>query len=250
MISSMRRSKTFRAFKAILSLRSRRTWGPFVEAYEVSNFDHAFSISWSQSAEDLAILAVMNSTSNGRYLDIGAHHPTRFSVTRHLFQSGWTGVNVDANSDLLSEFFRARPNDVSLNFCVGHKDEYELSVFHETAISTVDPSWSAKFVKENNVKKTVRTVPGITIRQLLDEYFPENGPDFLNIDIEGADYDALKSGHFESLSPNRRPNWVLVESAAPLSKTLETDTVQLLLSYQYEIWLVLPFACLLRKAEF
>jgi FkbM family methyltransferase len=249
MTSSMNRSKGYRAMKAFLSLRRKKTWGPFVEAYEVSKFDHSFSISWSQAAEDLAILAVIDEIEIGRYLDIGAHHPSRFSVTRHLFQRGWTGINIDANSDLIGEFLQARPLDVSLNFCVGEKAEYQLSVFQETAISTVSPSWDARFVKENNTRDVVRTVPGISLRRLLDLYFPEKGPEFLNIDIEGADYEALKSGAFESLSLKRRPDWILVESGAPLTRTLGTDTVQLLLSYGYEIWLVLPFACLLRKNE-
>ncbi len=244
----MNNNKGFRALRALFSLRKRRSWGPFVEAFETTKFDHGFSVSWSQAAEDLATLAVLGHIQNGRYLDIGAHHPTRFSVTRHLFQRGWTGVNVDANSDLLAEFFRARPGDVSINYCVGDKTEYLLSVFNETAISTVNPTWDKKFIDEDNIKNTVRTVPGISLKEILDTYFPTKGPDFLNVDIEGADYDAIRSGKLDSLPRYRRPAWVLVESTAPLSNTQKTDTVQLLLSWGYEIWLVLPFASLLKLA--
>lgn len=247
-VSTVINNKGFRALKALSSLRKKKTWGPFVEAYETTHFDHGFSVSWSQAAEDLALQAVLSAIDKGRYLDIGAHHPTRFSVTRHLFQRGWSGINVDANSDLLEEFLRTRPNDISLNYCVGDKEEYQLSVFNETAISTVSPNWDAKFVQENNVRNVIRTVPGIRLRELLDTYFPENGPDFLNIDIEGADYEALKSGELDTLPFERRPVWILVESNAPLSNALGTDTVHLLISYGYEIWLVLPFATLLRVA--
>ncbi|CAN2170696.1 fkbM_fam, methyltransferase, FkbM family [Candidatus Nanopelagicaceae bacterium] len=239
-------NKGFRALRALSSLRKKKTWGPFVEAFETTGFDHGFSISWSQAAEDLALLAVLAGVDKGRYLDIGAHHPTRFSVTRHLFQHGWRGVNVDANADLLPAFLETRPEDVSLNYCVGEQEKYQLSVFNETAISTVNPSWDAKFVRENNIRDVVRTVPGIRLKELLDRYFPEKGPDLLNIDIEGADYEALKSGDLDSLPFERRPSWVLVESNAPLSNVLKTETVQLLMSYGYEIWLVLPFASLLR----
>ncbi len=245
-VSTMTRSKAFRALKALSSLRKKRSWGPFVEAFETTRFDHGFGVSWSQAAEDLALQAVLCEVDNGRYLDIGAHHPTRFSVTRHLFQRGWSGVNVDANVDLLDAFFQARPKDISLNYCVGDKDEYRLSVFFETAISTVNPSWDERFVQENNVRNVVRTVPGIRLRELLDRYFPEKGPDFLNIDIEGADLEALKSGDLDSLPFERRPKWVLVESNAPLSNALKTESVQFLISCGYEIWLVLPFASLLR----
>ena len=247
MISSMDKTKSLRAIKALLSLRDRRTWGPFVEAYETTRFDYSFGVSWSQSGEDLSILPLLAEIENGRYLDIGAHHPTRFSVTRHLFQRGWSGVNVDANHDLIQEFIEARPNDVSINFCVGNESVYQLSVFHESAISTVNPIWDERFKNEQNLRKTVRSVPGISLRKLLDDYFPIKGPHFMNIDIEGADFDALTSGDLGGLSNERRPLWILVESIPPAVETLQTDTVRLLLGLDYEIWLILPFACLLKN---
>lgn len=235
--------------RALLSLGKRKSWGPFLEAFETTKFDHSFSISWSQAGEDLSILAILAKIERGRYLDIGAHHPTRFSVTRHLFQRGWTGVNVDGNVDLIGAFLQSRPLDTSLNYCVGNEKNYQLSVFDETAISTVNASWVEKFVEENNVRNTVRTVPGITLRELLDTYFPTTGPDLLNVDIEGADYEAISSGGLNSLPSIRKPTWILVETNAPLSRTLKTDTVQLLVTWGYEIWLVLPFACLLKISE-
>lgn len=243
----MAKSKSLRAIKALLSLRDKKTWGPFVEAYETTRFDYSFGVSWSQSGEDLAILPFLAEIENGKYLDIGAHHPTRFSVTRHLFQRGWSGVNVDANHDLIQEFIEKRPNDVSINYCVGEKSAYQLAVFHESAISTVNPIWGERFENEQNVRKEVKSVPGISLRKLLDEYFPVKGPDFMNIDIEGADFDALQSGNLGELSRKRRPLWILVESTPPAAETLKTDTVRLLLTLDYEIWLILPFACLLKN---
>lgn len=44
----------------------------------MTKFDHGFSVSWSQAAEDLAILVVLGDIQEGRYLDIGARHPTSF----------------------------------------------------------------------------------------------------------------------------------------------------------------------------
>ena len=245
----MKTSKALRALSALYSLRKRKSWGPFVEAFETSKFDHSFSISWSQAGEDLSILAILGKIEKGRYLDIGAHHPTRFSVTRHLFERGWSGVNVDANVDLIGAFVLSRPLDTSLNYCVGKEKEYQLSVFDETAISTVNASWVEKFIEENNVRNTVRTVPGITLKELLDTYFPTKGPDFLNIDIEGADYEALMSGTLNLLPRIRKPVWILVETNAPLSRSSKTDTVRLLATWGYEIWLVLPFACLLKISD-
>jgi hypothetical protein len=80
--------------KALLLLLKRKSWGPFIEIAEITKFDHSISVSWSQCGEDLALLHLL--PPNGRYLDIGAHHPSRFSVTRHLYQRGWDGINVEA----------------------------------------------------------------------------------------------------------------------------------------------------------
>jgi hypothetical protein len=95
------KSKSLRALKALLKLRNRKTWGPFVETYETTGFDHAFAVSWSQGGEDLALLSALQGIYNGCYIDVGAHDPSRFSVTRHLYQRGWSGINVDANPHLI-----------------------------------------------------------------------------------------------------------------------------------------------------
>lgn len=82
---------------------------------EVSKFDFDFNVSWSQGGEDLAFLHMILDYHDGFYIDIGAHHPDRFSVTRHLYQSGWHGINVDANPDLKMNFVRRRPRNLSVN---------------------------------------------------------------------------------------------------------------------------------------
>jgi hypothetical protein len=89
--------KIFRFLRALLQLIPRKNWGNFVQTSEVSGFENAFSISWSQGGEDLALLHAILGKRDGLYIDVGAHHPSRFSVTRHLYQMGWSGVNVDAD---------------------------------------------------------------------------------------------------------------------------------------------------------
>jgi hypothetical protein len=64
--------------RALFSLLKKISWGLFVETFEMTKFDHGFSVSWSQAAEDLAILVVLGDIQEGRYLDIGARHPTSF----------------------------------------------------------------------------------------------------------------------------------------------------------------------------
>ena len=56
-----------------------------------------------------------NKTDSGFYVDIGCHHPKRFSNTYLLYKKGWNGINIDANKLTISLFniFRARDK----NYC-------------------------------------------------------------------------------------------------------------------------------------
>ena len=118
--------KISRFLKALMLLLPRRNWGNFVQTSEIAGFSEAFSISWSQGGEDLALLHAIQGKKDGRYIDVGAHHPSRFSVTRHLYQLGWTGINVDANQELIEEFKKVRTRDKNICAAVGSK----LSLIH------------------------------------------------------------------------------------------------------------------------
>ena len=137
-----------RMLRSLSLLANRRSWGPFVETAETSRFDHGFTVSWSQKGEDIALLSIFEGMPAGSYLDIGAHHPSRFSVTRHLYQRGWHGVNVEANRQLIEAFVRERPRDVNVCVAVGEKDNYQFTIFDEPAISTINSDWKNKFLSE------------------------------------------------------------------------------------------------------
>ena len=240
--------KIQRLLKSLCLLISPRTWGPFSLAANETKFDHAFTVSWSQCAEDLVVAQALEGVKNGKYLDIGAHHPSRFSVTRKLFERGWSGVNVDANEQLLDSFRKSRPSDLHLNFAVGDLPFYELAVFKESAISTVDTNWKHRFLSEQNQLGFTVKVPGRSLRSILDEHFPIAGPDFLNIDVEGADLAVLMSGEFESLPSRRHPLLILVENQNPENPNDGGEIEKYLTSVNYCKLYVLPFSSLYKKA--
>jgi FkbM family methyltransferase len=216
-----------------------------VEAYEKTRFDHAFSVSWSQGGEDLALVSLLSSRPPGRYVDVGAHHPSRFSTTRLLYQQGWSGINIEANPDLLRKFDLERPRDTNLNFAVGTKDTYFFQIFSEPAISTYVDDWVEKFLAEGAVPVKEVKVQGITLRKIFDDFFFGAGPDLLCIDAEGSDYEVLMSLDLPSLSTERKPKVVLLETSPPVSTSLQLKQVHYLLEYGYEASLVLPMATVL-----
>lgn len=228
-------------------MSSRRRWGPFLETFEATNFDHAFSVSYSQAGEDLALEYLVGHRV-GRYLDIGAHHPSRFSVTRRLYDSGWSGVNVDANPRLIRAFHRDRPRDVSLAAFVGVPDSNQsrpLYVFEEHAISTGDPVWRDKFLQEGNRLEQTIEVPVVSLAELMSKHFSNGAPTVLNVDCEGADEEVLRSGEWSTW----RPRVVAVETSGSLHAAAASGGVQFLQSVGYQIHFVLPMATILTINE-
>lgn len=242
-------NKPIRFLKAISSLKSKRTWGPFVETFERTRFDHAFSVSWSQGAEDLALQSLFGAQIQGKYIDIGAHHPSRFSVTRMLYEKGWSGVNVEANPELLSNFNKERPRDTNLNYAVGLQKKYQFKIFEEPALSTYVDEWHDRFLREGARIKREISIAGITLRELFNEYFPTIGPDLLVIDVEGADKEVLESLNLVTLEDRRRPNVIVLETTPPVKDALSSPAVVHALGVEYVPYLVLPMSTVVVKRD-
>ena len=50
--------------------------------------------SFSQEGEDLILQRYFEGKTKGFFVDIGAHHPIRFSNTYHFYRRGWRGMVV------------------------------------------------------------------------------------------------------------------------------------------------------------
>lgn len=204
-------------------------------------------MSWSQGGEDLALLSIFGQQKKGTYLDVGAHHPSRYSVTRKLYQNGWHGVNVDANKELIEEFKKTRIRDTNLCFAVGERESYEFTIFKEPAISTVNVEWRDNFLSESNSIDRVEIVAGKKLRDLYDDYFAHSAVDILSVDAEGADFEIVKSMDFHTLPAARFPRYLSLETATPVSAALATSAVEFAISLGYVPVVVLPMTTILKS---
>jgi len=48
--------------------------------------------SYSQEGEDMILRRIFERQSTGFYVDVGAHHPKRFSNTYFFYKKGWSGI--------------------------------------------------------------------------------------------------------------------------------------------------------------
>lgn len=177
------------------------------------------NLSFSQEGEDLIIARYFENKSNGFFVDIGAHHPQKYSNTFKFYKAGWRGINVDAMPGSMKEFKAIRPEDINLEVPVSDLNtKLTYYIFNETALNTLDPE-EAKLKNQIEGYDIIKKVDLYTVRldELLSRYLPSNitDIDFLTIDVEGLDLRVLKSNDWSKY----RPELVLVEE---LRADLET----------------------------
>jgi hypothetical protein len=155
----------------------------------------------SQFGEDKFILDLFDKDYRGKYLDLGCYHPTRHSNTHILYQSGWTGINIDLNPLTIELFNFMRPKDINYNIGISNsEEEKELYFINEfNTQNTLDKNQLNFLKNHHNVKdreilKTkLKTKKLETI--LLDNNF--HNIDFFNIDIEGHELEVIESINFD-----------------------------------------------------
>lgn len=52
-------------------------------------------ISYAQNGEDVILNRLFPPEYKGFYVDAGAAHPDVHSVTRHFYERGWRGINIE-----------------------------------------------------------------------------------------------------------------------------------------------------------
>ena len=151
--------------------------------------------------EDLVVEKYFKDVVNGFYVDLGCYHPVQNNNTMLLYQKGWRGINIDISEFSINLFNFCRPDDLNLNFAVSDKNG-EIDFYYQkkiSALSTIKKSQS-DLAFQGKIKK--KTISSQTLTQILDDSkYKGKSIDFLDIDIEGADLDALKSLDFSRYSP-------------------------------------------------
>jgi FkbM family methyltransferase len=168
-------------------------------------------ISYAQNFEDVILQRVFHAVDRGRYVDIGGFDPVVDSVTKHFYDQGWSGVNVQPVKRFHEKFEAQRPRDWNLNVVCGAADG--SVAFHEwgdsglsTYVETFDPEAVAQF----GFERTTHTVPMTTLAA-IGRQLPPGEVEFLKIDVEGAERDVLLGNDWQSF----RPRVILLEAIKP-----------------------------------
>lgn len=170
-------------------------------------------ISYAQNFEDVMLDRVFKDLDAGFYIDVGAWDPDSDSVTRHFYERGWRGVNIEPNPAYLARLRAVRTRDVNLGLAVGAAPgTITLNIIHGTGMSTVRDEFASLHAARDEPQERIE-VELRTLNSIAEEH---GAPDihFLKVDCEGAEADVINAfdlGRF-------RPWIILVESTVPLSR--------------------------------
>ena len=177
-------------------------------------------IYFSQEGEDILLQRLFSHQKSGFSVDVGAHHPKRFSNTYALYRQGWRGINIDATPGSMGPFKELRPEDLNLECGVSlHEGEMPFYEFEDPALNTFSRARYEYLIANTPYKlKQILKVKTKKLSSILEEHVPANKKiDLLTIDVEGLDFEILKSNTWERFSPKV----LLIEALDQNIQTLE-----------------------------
>ena len=171
-------------------------------------------ISYAQNGEDVLLDRLFPRDMTGFYVDVGANDPIHDSITKHFYDLGWHGINVEPTAEPFRRLVESRPRDINLN--VGVSDEAGTLTLHETpagsGASTFSPEGAAR-LRDEGMTVHERPVAVVTLAQIFEDHVQED-IDFLTIDVEGFEAQVLVSGDWRRW----RPRVIVVEATRPRTR--------------------------------
>ena len=195
--------------------------------------------SFAQEGEDIVLsrlFGMVDRTTNGFYVDVGAHHPSRYSNTYYFYLRNWTGINIDAMPGSMASFRVTRPKDINLEVAISDVEQlltyYE---FNEPALNGFCEELARQRDKYLHFKLvSTRQIETRRLSQILEQHIKTSCPiDFLTVDVEGLDIEVLKSNDWSKF----RPKLVLAEdvNAATVQDACKSEVAKYMFEQGYEL---------------
>jgi len=148
---------------------------------------------FAEFGEDIFVRRFFKNFSKGIYVDIGAYHPFKGSLTLDLYKKKWRGINIDLSKVTIDLFKLARPKDI--NFRAAITDFDGKTFYYENS-----PINQQNSLTENNDSKKIE-IDCYKLNTVLELYNVLK-IDYLNIDAEGQDYKVISTFNFQKYKPS------------------------------------------------
>jgi len=169
-------------------------------------------LSYAQNAEDVRLRRAFLGQAKGFYIDVGANDPVEYSITKHFYESGWSGINVEPAPAPYALIVKDRSRDINLNVgCSNQPGSMTLYAARKaTGLSTFTAE-EAVIHQKNGYEFDSVTVPVTTLAGICEEHAKNRVIDFLSIDVEGHELEVLEGADFKRF----RPRVVVIEATRP-----------------------------------
>jgi FkbM family methyltransferase len=173
---------------------------------EKLNKNFLSSPGFAQEGEDLILKRLFPADKTGFFLDIGAHHPTRFSNTYLFYRKGWRGITVDPLPGSAELFAEMRPEDIHLQVALGSGEESDQKVdylmFKEAAYNCIIIDGDEQPNLQDS--EIINRIPVVV--KSLDSILKENADvfeqiDLLSVDVEGYEEEVFAGFSLEEYLP-------------------------------------------------
>lgn len=188
-------------------------------------------LSYAQNLEDVMLSRALVDVQNGCWIDVGAGDPISDSVTKHFYEAGWRGINVEPHPNSHSALLEDREEDINLQLMMSNKSQTEIMYFFDQAgFSTANPK-IAKYHIGQGLAFSTAEMKATTLNDLWSTYVNNREVHFLKIDVEGNEKKVLEG---INLLQNR-PWIIVIESTFPntqIDSYAEWETLVLKSNYE------------------
>jgi FkbM family methyltransferase len=170
-------------------------------------------ISYAQNGEDVVLDRVFHRGQFGFYIDVGASDPVVDSVTKHFYDRGWSGINVEPARLALKALQASRPRDLNLGLGMG-AEPGDITFYELPQQMTGCSTFSSELANEyrgSGWEFAERTVSVTTLAAVCEAHVRNRVIDFLKIDVEGDEAAVLGGADFRRF----RPRVLVVEATVP-----------------------------------
>lgn len=172
-------------------------------------------ISFGYNFEDVYIQRLFPGKTDGFYIDVGAAHPTEGSVTRHFYNLGWHGINIEPQEKYFKLLESERPRDLNLQIAVGAKEEGRTFFDVGGKGGSTFDALNADRGSSLGFRVTSKVLQLTTLEKVCEAHV--HGPiDFIKIDVEGWELDVIRGADWKRF----RPLLVVAEATVPFSSEL------------------------------
>jgi len=143
--------------------------------------------------EDIFVRRFFKKFSKGFYVDVGAYHPIKGSLTYDLYKNNWKGINIDLSKISIDLFKISRPKDINLRTAITDFDG--KTFFYENSPINQQNS----LIENSNAEKI--EIDCYKLNTILENYKIQK-VDYLNIDTEGNDFKVISTFDFKKYKPS------------------------------------------------